>query len=41
MMVKMSFMKRLSTQAYCWFKSSYALGWLRVGEDSKKNALRD
>jgi hypothetical protein len=39
MKTKMSFLKRIPTYAYCWFKSSYGLGWLEIeGEDSKESA---
>jgi hypothetical protein len=42
MKTKMSFLKRIRTYAYCWFKSSYGLGWLEIeGEDSKESASGD
>ena len=41
MKMKMDFMKRNSTYAYCWFKSPCDLGWPKMVKITRKRASRD
>jgi hypothetical protein len=38
--MKMDFMKRNSTYAYCWFKSPCVLGWLERVKMARKGLRR-